>query len=50
MNERKTLAIYARLADKFGLDSVGVRILFFAAIIFDFCSSVIFPLVKPSTY
>jgi phage shock protein PspC (stress-responsive transcriptional regulator) len=48
MTERKPLGVYARLADKFGLDAGGVRILFVASIIFDFRSSIIFPLVKPT--
>jgi len=50
MTEIKILGVYARLADKFGLDVGGVRILFIAAAIFDFHSSVIFPLVKPRVY
>ena len=50
MTERKILGVYARLADKFGLDVGGVRILFVVAVIFDFHSSVIFPLVKPRAY
>ena len=49
MTERKIFSVYARLTDKFGLDVGGVRILFVAAI-FDFHSSVIFPLVKPRAY
>jgi len=50
MTERKFFGVCAWLADKFGLDVGGVRILFVAATIFDSRSSVIFPLVKPSTY
>jgi len=44
MIERKILSACA------WLDVGGVRILFFAAAIFDSRSSIIFPLVKPSTY
>jgi len=48
MTERKTLAIYPRPADKFGLDVGGVRILFVVASIFDSRSSIFFPLLKPT--
>ena len=54
MTKRKILGICAWLADKFGLDVGGLRILFVAAAIFGFGSPVIIYLilylVKPSAY
>ena len=54
MIERKILGVCAWLADKFGLDVGGLRILFAAAIIFGFGSPIIIYLilylVKPSEY
>jgi len=54
LSERKILGVCAWLADKFGLDVGGVRILFVAAAIFGFGSPVIIYfilcLVKPSEY
>jgi len=54
MTERKTLGVCAWLADKFGLDVSGMRILFVAAAIFSYGSPVIIYfilyLVKPSEY
>ena len=54
MSERKILGVSAWLADKFGLDVGGVRILFVAAAIFGFGSPVIIYfilyLVKPNEY
>ena len=54
MTERKILGVCAWLADKFGLNVGGVRILFVAAAIFGFGSPLviylILYLVKPSGY
>jgi len=54
LSKRKILGICAWLADKFGFDVGGVRILFVAAAIFGFGSPVIIYfilyLVKPSEY
>ena len=54
MIERKTLAGYARLADKFWLDVGGLRILFVTATVLGLGSPVfiylILYLLKPSTY
>lgn len=54
MTKRKFLGVCAWLADKFGLDVGGVRILFVAATIFGFGSPIliyfILYLVKPSSY
>ena len=54
MSERKILGVCAWLADKFGLNVGGVRILFVAAAIFGFGSPLviylILYLVKPSGY
>ena len=54
MSERKILGICAWLADKFGLDVGGVRILFVAAIVLGLGSPIlvyfILYLVKPSEY
>ena len=54
MIERKTLAAYARLADKFGLDVGGLRILFVAAAVLGLGSPIfiylILYLLKPSSY
>ena len=54
MIERKILGVCAWLSDKFGLDVVGLRILFAAAAIFGFGSPVviyfILYLIKPSQY
>ena len=54
MSDRKILGVCAWLADKFGLDVGGARILFVAAAIFGFGSPVIIYfilyLVKPSEY
>jgi phage shock protein C len=54
MTERKILGVCAWLADKFGLDVSGMRILFVAAAIFSFGSPIIIYfilyLVKPSEY
>jgi phage shock protein PspC (stress-responsive transcriptional regulator) len=54
LSERKILGVYSWLANKFGLDVGGVRILFVAAAIFGFGSPVIIYfilyLVKPNEY
>tara|TARA_B100001105_G_C22342478_1_gene421965 strand:- start:938 stop:1102 length:165 start_codon:yes stop_codon:yes gene_type:complete len=54
LSERKILGICAWLADKFGLDVGGVRILFVAAIVLGLGSPIlvyfILYLVKPSEY
>ena len=54
MIERKVLGVCAWLADKFGLDIGGLRILFVAAAIFGFGSPIIIYLIlyliKPSRY
>jgi len=54
MTKRKILGVCAWLADKFGLDVGGLRILFVAAAILGFGSPVILYLilylVKPSEY
>ena len=54
MTERKVLGVCAWLADKFGLDVGGVRILFVTAAIFGFGSPVIIYLIlyliKPANY
>ncbi len=54
MAERKFLGVCAWLADKFGLDISGIRVLFIAATIFGFGSPVviyfILYLVKPNEY
>ncbi|MEE2700413.1 MAG: PspC domain-containing protein [Bacteroidota bacterium] len=54
MTERKILGVCAWLADKFGLDVVGVRLLFVAAAIFGLGSPVIIYfilyLIKPHNY
>jgi phage shock protein PspC (stress-responsive transcriptional regulator) len=54
MTKRKVLGVCAWLADKFGLDVGGLRILFVAATILGFGSPVIIYLilylVKPSEY
>ena len=54
MSERKILGVCAWLADKFGLDVGGVRILFVAAIVLGLGSPIliyfILYLVKPSEY
>ena len=54
MTERKILGVCAWLADKFGLDVGGLRILFVAAAIFGFGSPAIIYfilyLIKPSEY
>jgi len=54
MNEKKILGICAWLAEKFGLDVGGLRILFVASIIFGFGAPMliyfILYLLKPSQY
>ena len=54
MSEIKILGVCALLADKFGLDVGGLRILFVAASIFGFGSPIIIYfilyLLKPSNY
>lgn len=54
ISERKILGVCAWLADKFGLDVGGLRILFVAASIFGFGSPIliyfILYLIKPSSY
>ena len=54
MIERKILGVCAWLADKFGLDVYGLRILFIAALILGLGSPVfiylILYLIKPSEY
>jgi len=54
LSERKILGVCAWLADKFGLDVGGLRILFVAAAIFGFGSPVIIYfilyLIKPNRY
>tara|TARA_B100000965_G_C19039302_1_gene518749 strand:- start:265 stop:429 length:165 start_codon:yes stop_codon:yes gene_type:complete len=54
MSERKILGVCAWLADKFGLDIGGLRILFVAAAIFSFGSPIIIYIIlyllKPSQY
>tara|TARA_Y100000746_G_scaffold185086_1_gene163583 strand:+ start:658 stop:822 length:165 start_codon:yes stop_codon:yes gene_type:complete len=54
MNESKILGVCAWLADKFGLDVGGLRILFVAATIFGFGSPIIIYfilyLIKPHQY
>ena len=54
MNKRKILGVCCWLADKFGLDVGGLRILFVAATIFGFGSPIIIYfilyLLKPSEY
>ena len=54
MTQRKILGVCAWLADKFGLDVSGVRILFVAAAILGLGSPIfiyfILYLVKPSQY
>jgi phage shock protein PspC (stress-responsive transcriptional regulator) len=41
MTKRKILGVWALLADKFGLDVAGLRILFVASVILAFGSPVI---------
>ena len=54
MTERKILGVCAWLADKFGIDVGGLRILFVAAIVLGLGSPIliyfILYLVKPSEY
>ena len=54
MTERKFLGVCAWLADKFGLDVSGLRILFIAAIVIGIGSPIliyfILYLVKPNEY
>ena len=54
MTERKILVVCAWLADKFGLDVGGVRILFVAAAVLGLGSPIfiylIMYLLKPSSY
>ena len=54
MIERKVLGVCAWLADKFGLDVRGLRILFVAAAVLGFGSPIfiylVLYLVKPSEY
>ena len=54
MTERKILGVCAWLADKFGLDVGGMRILFIAAIILGLGSPLLIYftlyLLKPSSY
>jgi phage shock protein PspC (stress-responsive transcriptional regulator) len=54
MNERKILGVCAWLADKFGLDVGGLRILFVAAIILGLGSPIIIYfilyMIKPNQY
>jgi len=54
LSDRKILGVCAWLADKFGLDFWGVRILFVATAIFSFGSPMIIyfilSLVKPREY
>jgi phage shock protein PspC (stress-responsive transcriptional regulator) len=54
MTERKILGVCAWLADKFGLDVGGLRILFVAAAVFGLGSPIfidfIIYLIKPSSY
>ena len=54
MIDRKILGVCAWLADKFGLDVAGLRILFVAATILGFGSPIIIYfilyLIKPSQY
>ena len=54
MTERKTLVVWAWLADKFGLDVGGLRILFIASTILGPSSPIfvylILYLLKPSSY
>ena len=54
MSERKILGVCAWIADKFGLDITGVRILFVAATVLGLGSPVlvylILYLIKPSGY
>ena len=54
MNEKKILGVCAWLADKFGLDVGGLRILFLAAIILGLGSPIIIYfilyLIKPNQY
>ena len=54
MTERKILGVCAWLADKFGLDVVGLRILFVVAAILGLGSPIfiylILYLLKPSSY
>ena len=54
MSERKILGVCAWVADKFGLDITGVRILFVVATVLGFGSPVlvyfILYLIKPSGY
>lgn len=54
MTERKVLGVCAWIANKFGLNVGGVRILFVAAAIFGFGSPVIIYLIlyliKPDNY
>jgi phage shock protein PspC (stress-responsive transcriptional regulator) len=54
LSERKFLGVCAWLADKFGLDVGGMRILFIAAIVLGLGSPIlvyfILYLVKPSEY
>tara|TARA_B100000949_G_scaffold196658_1_gene182377 strand:- start:188 stop:352 length:165 start_codon:yes stop_codon:yes gene_type:complete len=54
LSDRKFLGVCAWLADKFGLDVGGVRILFVAAIVLGLGSPIliyfILYLVKPSEY
>ena len=54
MTERKILGVCAWLADKFGIDSRGLRILFVAAAILGLGSPIfiylILYLLKPSSY
>lgn len=54
MTKRKILGVCARLADKFGLDVGGLRILFVAAAVLGLGSPIliyfIMYLLKPSSY
>jgi len=54
MNSRKLLGVCAWLADKFGLDVLGLRILFIAASILGFGSPLllyfVLYLIKPNNY
>ena len=54
MTERKILGVCAWLADKFGLDVSGIRILFVAAAVLGLGSPIfiylIMYLLKPSSY
>ena len=54
MTERKILGVCAWLADKFGLDVLGLRILFVAAAVMGLGSPILIYLIlyllKPSSY